>query len=679
MTTGCNGSGYIPLHHTNSIKASLGNDEPILADCRRVLDRREISTRWLAGTVLVGATSCLLMGYALLAAFQGKQQLAIPAEAIVAGTEVPHPISERGNRVVETKIVSRPVDRAIIKAPVVVREGPVDVVRPGSFALVRMTPASNLVIREPYPELDPLEIFAGEGAKEVTGIRLSTIYAADIVSEVSFRLGSFPMTVANYSEADETSAEEVEAAIRSNGDLLLSLSPNADSRFRVDPLRFSDRSEAGREMQGSLNVKVIEENVTTTVADGDTAVITEFEDEVITSSQNQPISSAILARGYDALAAAGVEKALTASLGDRRLSDGQAIRMGIVRAGETARIVRLSLYQKGQHVLTLAVTDGQRLVAGIEPPMNDAILAALNEQVPAATSSRQQPTVYDGLYRSALSYGMTRPMIIQMMRLVAAHVDLQARTRPADRLEAFFSAADQDGRATTNSQLLYVRARIGDVTRSFYRFQDPATQSVDFYDSDGKAVRPLLIRRPVANARLTSEFGGRRHPTLGYVRNHTGVDLAAPQGTPIMAAGDGVIEKAGWSSSYGNHTVVRHADGYVTSYSHQSAIANGIAEGVRVRQGQIIGFVGSTGRSTGSHLHYELMVNGTRVDAMRTKLPQSADLSGETFEQFMSGRKRIEDLLNSEGEPSSAPAIKSGQSSVRPPSNIREATNTRPR
>lgn len=647
------------MQQTRLIRKSLGNDEPILADGRRALDRREISRRWLAGTFLVGLTSSALMGYALIAAFEGRQQLASPAEALAPGAKVPHQISERGGRILPSGIASRAVDRTIIRAPVVVREGTVDLVRPETFSLVRMTLASNFSMQESYPAFDPLKVFvSGEVPDELPETGVSAIYSSDLVSEISLQVIPFPQTDVNLSEADEMTVGEIEQAIRSNGALLASLGSESDGIYRVDPLRFADASEIGPEITGSLLARVIEENVTTTLADDDETIFPEYEDDVITSNRRQLTSSAIKARGYDAAAAADVEKALNSFTGSDEMFEGQALRIGILRSGETARIVRFSLYQSGRHMLTLAINDRQRLVPGAEPPLNAEVFAALNEKAPPPLPAREQPTVYDGIYRAALSYGMTPPMITQVMRVVAADVDLQAKTKPTDRLEAFFSGADQEGRATAVSELLYFRARFGEVTKSFYRFQDPVTRLVDYYDGGGKGVRPLLLRRPVANARLTSNFGGRMHPTLGYVRNHTGIDLAAPQGTPIMAAGDGTVERAGWSSSYGNHTIVRHANGYVTSYSHQSAIAKGVKAGTRVRQGQIIGFVGSTGRSTGSHLHYELTVNGRRVDAMRTKLPQAGDLSGEILEQFASGRDRIEDLLNSEGVPSPVPATR---------------------
>jgi len=143
----------------------------------------------------------------------------------------------------------------------------------------------------------------------------------------------------------------------------------------------------------------------------------------------------------------------------------------------------------------------------------------------------------------------------------------------------------------------------------------------------------------------------RRHPILGYSRMHTGVDWAAPRGTPIIASGNGLVQKAGWSGGYGRQIVIRHTNGYETTYSHLHAIADGVSEGARVRQGQVVGYVGATGLATGNHLHYELHVNSSPVDPMRVRLPNSRELEGEELMVFQSERERIDVLLEDEGMP----------------------------
>ena len=170
----------------------------------------------------------------------------------------------------------------------------------------------------------------------------------------------------------------------------------------------------------------------------------------------------------------------------------------------------------------------------------------------------------------------------------------------------------------------------------------------DYFDEDGRSAKQFLLRNPLPNGKFRSGFGGRRHPILGYSKMHTGVDWAAPTGSPIIAAGNGVVEKSGWAGGYGKQTIIKHANGYETSYNHQSRIGEGIKPGVRVRQGQVIGYVGTTGLSTGAHLHYELIVNNRKVDPMRVRLPVGKVLKGNELEAFAREKTRIDELLKEE-------------------------------
>ena len=178
--------------------------------------------------------------------------------------------------------------------------------------------------------------------------------------------------------------------------------------------------------------------------------------------------------------------------------------------------------------------------------------------------------------------------------------------------------------------------------REFYRFTTEDDGLTDFYDANGEAARKFLMKTPINGARLSSHYGKRKHPVLGYTKLHKGTDFAAPRGTPIYAAGNGVIERASRWSSYGNYIRIRHANGYKTAYAHLNGYAKGIKSGKRVKQGDVIGYVGTTGRSTGPHLHYEVLVNGKQVNAMRLDLPTGRKLTGDMLEQFKAEKARID-------------------------------------
>lgn len=195
--------------------------------------------------------------------------------------------------------------------------------------------------------------------------------------------------------------------------------------------------------------------------------------------------------------------------------------------------------------------------------------------------------------------------------------------------------------------MLYASLTVGGETKKYYRFQTPDNSVVDYYDDGGKSAKKFLVRKPVNSAIMRSGFGARRHPILGYVKMHTGVDWATAYGTPIFAAGDGVVEVAGWEGGYGKYVKLKHNNGYETAYGHMSAFAKGLEVGKRVHQGQVIGFVGSTGEFTGAHVHYEILVNGRFVDPMRVRLPRGRSLEGPILTSFEKERDRIDAMVSS--------------------------------
>ena len=261
---------------------------------------------------------------------------------------------------------------------------------------------------------------------------------------------------------------------------------------------------------------------------------------------------------------------------------GSVLRLGVMQTGTSARIIRISVYQNGSHLVTVAESDRGTFVVGSEPLEMDAVATALDENPVAVSGNRDLPDVYDGIYRAGLAYGMTTDMIGQIIRMLASNVDFEAKLHPADMLEAFFSVADEKGDAGDDSELLFVNAKFGNYNARLYRFQHPKDNTIDYYDENGRSARQFLLRNPVPNGKFRSGFGMRRHPILGYSRMHTGTDWAAPRGTPIIAAGNGTVVKAGWDSGgYGNQTLIRHANGYVSSYNHQSAISKSVKKGAR--------------------------------------------------------------------------------------------------
>jgi murein DD-endopeptidase MepM/ murein hydrolase activator NlpD len=626
----------------------LGNEPALLADGRRAPDRREISFRWLSGTFLTGITSTILMGVALTAALDGRRQLAIPAEAYASTPEDGQDmlrVAKRGGRLVATNLAAKPSDKEIMEISTMIQQGGKEVVRRQPFEHVKMALAAPHSTQEDYPPFDPLAIFSSGAKPALPASRTGQIYGSDVESEVSLETTDFPSKQTAFTYAPPMTIEEIEETVRTNGSVLTDGNSQVASLYYVDPRRFAATNTA-LDITSGLTAKVIETNMSVSAPEAITNTTPEFADDIIPIRSNTDIASALSANGYSKKQAELVDRNLSNAFGSDKLHDGHILRVGIMQTGEDLKIVRASIYERDEHQVTVALDDKGNFVKGSEPPTIKAMASALDNDMMAPPAGTDLPSVYDGIYRAALSYGMGLDLSTQIVKLLANTVDFQAQLRPTDRLEAFFSVADQSGKVTKSSELLFLYAKFGDNETRLYRFQDPADDSVDYYGPDGKSIHQFLLRNPVPGGIFKSGFGMRRHPILGYMRMHTGVDWAAPKGTPIIATGDGVVEKAGWDrGGYGNQTIVRHANGYETSYNHQSAIAKGVVEGAKIHQGQVIGWIGTTGQSTGPHLHYEMIVNGTKVDPLKIRLPDGRSLGGDALSRFDGERKRIDSLL----------------------------------
>src|SRR5262249_18722610 len=192
------------------------------------------------------------------------------------------------------------------------------------------------------------------------------------------------------------------------------------------------------------------------------------------------------------------------------------------------------------------------------------------------------------------------------IRIYSYDVDFQRKVQPGDSFDVFYAGEDEGPAITEKSEVLFAALTVGGETKRYYRFQTPDDAVVDYYDETGKSAKKFLVRKAVNNALLLSGSGGRRPPTPGWVKRHPGGDWPSAYGTPIFASGNGVIEKIGWEGGYGKYIRLKHNNGYETAYGHMSAFAKGMEVGKRVRQGQVIGFVGSAGLSTGRHVHYRI-------------------------------------------------------------------------
>ncbi len=254
--------------------------------------------------------------------------------------------------------------------------------------------------------------------------------------------------------------------------------------------------------------------------------------------------------------------------------------------------------------------------------------------------------ILQSLYKSASDQKVPIGIIIEFARIYGFQVDFQRDIRKKDSFQIMYEVfKDENGKVIENGSILFANLKLSGENNRLYYFDKKGSEG--HYDKNGKSVQKALMKTPINGARLSSPFGMRKHPIDGFNKMHRGTDFAAPMGTPIMASGNGIIKKAGWCGGGGNCVVIKHNSTYQTVYAHMSKFAKGIRSGVRVRQGQTIGYVGSTGKSTGPHLHYEVIINGKRVNSQKLKLPSGKILKGEERKLFETKKIKL-DVLKSE-------------------------------
>lgn len=324
----------------------------------------------------------------------------------------------------------------------------------------------------------------------------------------------------------------------------------------------------------------------------------------------------------------------------RRLRAGQqiAVELAAEDDGAVKRLVRLVWPVATARELHL-VRDGEGGFATqeVNRPLREELL-------------RFGGTISDSLYQSAQRSGLPVLSVPQMVALLSWDLDLQREIHPGDRFETVLERrATEDGKVAEWGDLQFLAFTSRERRLEAYRFAT-APGRAEFYDRQGRALRKWLLRTPVDGARLSSNFGVRRHPVLGYTRMHKGIDFAAPTGTPILAAAAGIVEFAGRNRGYGRYVRIRHNAEYSTAYAHMSKLARGMRKGRQVEQGTVIGAVGATGLATGPHLHYEVLQRGRQVDPLRLKAAYVETLRGEDLRRFTAWRDRIDALRRDRGE-----------------------------
>jgi murein DD-endopeptidase MepM/ murein hydrolase activator NlpD len=371
------------------------------------------------------------------------------------------------------------------------------------------------------------------------------------------------------------------------------------------------------------------------------------ETKTVKVGRGDTLAGIIVKVGAEQDQAKAIVEAFSPVFSAGNLKPGQEVRFALVPAPsdtEEMEPVRVSIYGPGNtHLGTVARTNRGDFVV---TDQKGAVTAEGQKQ-------QQRATLYQSFYHAALAQHIPADTILKLLRVHSYDVDFKQKVKPGVSFDVFFDVPteadthdagnregdDHDGMG----ELLYTSMTVDGHTRNFWRFRTP-DGVVDYYDEQGNSAKKFLMRNPVKGGRYTSGFGPRVHPLLGITRMHTGVDWAAPVGTPILAGADGTIERVGRQGGYGNYVRIRHTNGFSTAYGHMSRYADGLEPGMSVKQGQVIGYVGSTGFSTGPHCHYEILVNNKFVNPMTIQVPRGLQLTGRQLASFQKERNRIDEL-----------------------------------
>jgi murein DD-endopeptidase MepM/ murein hydrolase activator NlpD len=631
------------------LKASGFEDAPALtvqSTDGDIPQGRELSFAWLTGTIMTGLTSVMLMGAALYVSFQGQDTFSTAYEALQIVTspneETAVVSNVKGDRV--RPVAQTRSEREIVEASIRANEDGRDIIRNQQFVRIRATLATAATsLTENVPEYDPVAILEAHQPIVTEGgdVANPSIYGTQVEGEVAVKLAAMPISlVPPRAISDDTAAAFARMSVESffgeggdggEGEIALAYAPN-DLGIRELGIVEPDAANGIAE-----NVTVLPK---TTVADDLSLGRTE---RIISVNEPGPLAGTLLKNGFTEQQVKLVLATLRNVRPSLEIERGAKLRIlfGPARNADILIPYRMSIYDPdaaGQptHAATAALTDLGTYVIGVKPSDIE-----FPEEDTEEINVNNLPSIYRAIWETARKHDLDDATAQRIVAMYAYDVDLTKKISAGDAIELLQTEPDASGR----SELLYVGLNLGTTMREFFRFRtDDGT--VDYYDPSGETGKRFLTRRPVqGGGRLSSRFGMRVHPIFKSRRMHAGIDLAAPKGTPIYASGDGIVEKAQRVSGYGLYVELQHVNNYETGYGHMSRIAEGIKPGVRVRQGQIIGYVGSTGNSTGNHLHFEIKINGRVVDPLSVKLPRDKQLAAAYDRPFEMTIEQIRDLM----------------------------------
>jgi murein DD-endopeptidase MepM/ murein hydrolase activator NlpD len=644
----------------------LGHEPPLSVDGSEaaVIDRRRVSVQWFSGTILTGLCGAALIGGAVFASLDGEMTFAKVPERVEGALRGAFGANDKNASLRKSDRLPPPGEataaRNVVRVSTVTRVGNRDVMRVRPFIRISgnlsMT-TSDLSAKIPPFNAQRMMLSDVGAAVPAASDAQSTADAVEPDAEVSFVTKDLAPILPRAKLAAVVALDEVLLRVRDasnwrggTGVRYALANATADASGAQSKLAYATEGTAADPYAG-FETRVVPENVTLLPKTKDQATGGNPSNErVHMVKKGDTVTSILRDQGATPEEAKSIAATLGARGRDGGLKEGQKLRILMAPAGPGQRLqpYRVIVANESTVEAVAALSDLGKYVAVDVQSMNTVADAADNSD-DDDDDDGSGVRLYQSIYETALRNKVPASVIEDMVRIYSYDVDFQRKVQPGDSFDVFFAGEDEGATITEKTEVLFASLTVGGETKKYYRFQTPDDSVVDFYDETGKSAKKFLVRKPVSNAIMRSGFGSRRHPILGYVKMHTGVDWATPYGTPIFASGNGVVEKAGWEGGYGKYVRLKHNNGYETAYGHMSAFAKGMEPGKRVRQGQVIGFVGSTGQSTGAHVHYEILVNGRFVDPMRIKLPRGRSLDGPLMASFEKERDRLDAMMSNRG------------------------------
>jgi murein DD-endopeptidase MepM/ murein hydrolase activator NlpD len=646
----------------------LGHEPPLSVDGSEaaVIDRRRVSVQWFSGTILTGLCGAALIGGAVFASLDGEMTFAKVPERVEGALRGAFGANDKTASLRKSDRLPPPgessASRNVVRVSTVTRVGSRDVMRVRPFIRISgnlsMT-TSDLSAKIPPFNAQRMLNDVGDAAP-ANSDDANSADAAEPDAEVTFVTKDLAPALPKAKLAAVVAIDDVLMRVRDasnwrgggSGVRYTLANATADASGAQPDLKLAYATEGTvADPYAGFETRVIPENVTLLPKTKEQATGGNSSGErVHVVKKGDTVTSILRDQGATPEEAKSIATTLGARGRDGGLKEGEKLRILMAPAGPGAgqrlQPYRVIVANDSAVEAVAALSDFGKYVAVDVQSMNNVPETADNKSDDDDDDDGTGVRLYQSIYETAMRNKVPSSVIDDMVRIYSYDVDFQRKVQPGDSFEVFFAGEDEGSTITEKNDVLFASLTVAGETKKYYRFQTPDDSVVDYYDETGKSAKKFLVRKPVNNAIMRSGFGSRRHPILGYVKMHTGVDWATAYGTPIFASGNGVVEVAGWEGGYGKYVKLKHNNGYETAYGHMSAFAKGMEPGKRVRQGQVIGFVGSTGQSTGAHVHYEILVNGRFVDPMRIKLPRGRSLDGQLLAGFEKERDRLDAQMN---------------------------------